>query len=143
MSGRIVVGIDGSSGSAAALQFALEEAAMRGARVEAILAWHWPVMAAEGGLPADFDPAGWAQSALDETLSGVATGDTSVEGRIVEGHAAAVLVDAAADADLLVVGTRGHGGFTGLLLGSVSQHCVSHAPCPVVVVPPLQGRGGR
>ncbi|MFI9100990.1 universal stress protein [Streptomyces fildesensis] len=63
--------------------------------------------------------------------------DRSVEvpARVVEGHPAEVLLAAAAGAQLLTVGTRGHGTFAGILLGSVSQHCVQHAPCPVVVVP--------
>lgn len=139
MDERIVVGVDGSTGSQAALRFAIQEASLRQARVEAVLAWHWPAMAAETALPAGIDPKGWAQSTLDDTLATLSAGDggdTDVEGRIVEGHAAAALLEAAKGAELLVVGSRGHGGFTGLLLGSVGQHVVSHAPCPVVVVPP-------
>lgn len=135
MTGRIVVGVDGSAGSQAALRFAITEAALRHASLDAILAWHWPVIAAEAAAPVDLDPAGWAQSTLDEALRSVDAGEVDIEARTVEGQAAAVLLAASAEAELLVVGTRGHGGFTGLLLGSVSQQCVAHAPCPVVVVP--------
>lgn len=134
---RIVVGVDGSAGSKAAYAFALAEARLRGAGVDAVMAWHFPAMAAEGGVPADFDPEGWARTALDSALDEIPAGDVPVTRRVVEGHPAGVLIHESADvdADLLVVGTRGHGGFAGVLLGSVSQHCVAHASCPVVVVP--------
>ena len=66
-----------------------------------------------------------------------------MDGRLVEGHPAGILIEASAQADLLVVGSRGHGGFVGALLGSVSHRCVAHALCPVVVVPPPQSRAAN
>jgi nucleotide-binding universal stress UspA family protein len=79
---------------------------------------------------------GAARAALDATLDEAIpdTGDVNVERRVVEGAPAAVLVDESRDADLLVVGSRGRGGFAQLLLGSVSQQCAHHANCPVVIV---------
>jgi nucleotide-binding universal stress UspA family protein len=135
MDGRIVVGVDGSTGSQAALRFALAEASRRGAQVEAVIAWYVPAMAAEAGLSANYDPAGWARSTLEGELAAVPAGDVPLTGRVVQGHPTAALLEVAAGAELLVVGTRGRGGFTGLLLGSVSQYCAANAPCPVVVVP--------
>ncbi|MBO0893152.1 MAG: universal stress protein [Acidimicrobiales bacterium] len=135
MNGRIVVGVDGSAGSRAALEFAIKEASLRGARVDAVISWHIPVMAMEAGVASNFDPEGWARSTLEDELAAVPAGDVHVEGRVARGHPSVALLEAASGADLLVVGTRGRGGFAGLLLGSVSQHCVANAPCPVVVVP--------
>lgn len=139
----IVVGVDGSEASVRALDWAAAEARLRDAPLAIVLAWQWPT-----GFYAD---AGWAgvtpelesdlrQSAeerLDEACSAAdaALDGLSVRREVVEGAAAQVLLDAAKDADLLVVGTRGRGGFAGLLLGSVSQQCAHHSPCPLVVVP--------
>lgn len=141
MAGRIVVGVDGSSGSLQALRWAADEARLRGAALEVIAAWHYPVLAT---IPA-FGVQPPAEALAEEARKGLvdlleAEGITSASGltvleRVVEGPPAGALVDAAADADLLVVGSRGRGGFSGLLLGSVSQAVVSHARCPVVVVP--------
>jgi len=89
-------------------------------------------------LPEDIDLEQATRDVLDRTLHET-LGDTptiSVSMVVVEGHPAPVLIDQSQDADLLVVGSRGHGEFTGMLLGSVSEHCVSHAACPVVVVRP-------
>lgn len=138
--GKIVVGVDGSPGSRAALHWAHDEAALRKATLVTVTVWQFPVMTslpAFGAMPPPEDMGGDAEAALLRTLSeeGIAASDeVPVTTVVAEGAAAPALLDAAADADLLVVGSRGHGGFTGLLLGSVSQQCVSHAPCPVVVV---------
>ncbi|HVF32604.1 MAG TPA: universal stress protein [Acidimicrobiales bacterium] len=138
---RIVVGVDGSDVSRAALAFALDEARLRGARLDVVVAWHEPYSAA-AIAPIATDPAVFSDAATRTLEDALASSDlTGVEiGRRVErGGPAEALLRAAEGADLLVVGSRGHGGFTGLLLGSVSQQVVHHAPCPVVVVP-LRGR---
>ena len=136
----IVVGVDGSDESKEALRWALEEAKLRDASVRAVYAWRDPYVVTPGfGLPEDFEFDALRERAvesLDAVIADVvgATSDVQVEGVVTEGPAGSVLVQAAEDADLLVVGSRGHGGFVGLLLGSVSQQCVTHAPCPVLVV---------
>ncbi|MCW2701426.1 MAG: UspA domain protein [Blastococcus sp.] len=134
--GRIVVGVDGSPASLDALQWAVGQGALTGAVVEAVTAWHFPTSAV-GGYPviADTD---WHDNArlIQDLAVKEALGEeaTFLLRRVAQGHPVSVLLDAAADADLLVVGSRGHGGFTGMLLGSVSGHLVAHAPCAVVVV---------
>lgn len=139
--GTIVVGVDGSEGSMAALRFALEEAKIRGDEVKVVNAWHVPPAAyGTGWAPAgvDFDEfRRVAEEALEQTLKeavGPAAGVT-VTPVLIEGQPADALCAEAEGAELLVVGSRGLGGFRGLLVGSVSQQCVHHAPCPVVVVP--------
>jgi nucleotide-binding universal stress UspA family protein len=138
---RIVVGVDGSPSSKAALAWALRQAELSGASVEAVIAWHMPVAAA--GIP--FEPAGtmdgadFAQIARMVLTAAIAeaadpASAVKVSSTVVEGNATQVLLEAAAGAELLVVGSRGHGGFVGALLGSVSQHCAHHAPCPLVIV---------
>ena len=140
---RIVVGVDGSEGSKRALEWAAREARLRGAPLEIVLAW----------LPSAsiYAGAGWpvvdnemfeellksAQERLERICVSVAPAldGLKVESRVVQGPAAKTLMDSAVGADLLVVGTRGHGGFAGLLLGSVSAQCAHHSPCPVVIVP--------
>jgi nucleotide-binding universal stress UspA family protein len=137
---QIVVGIDGSDESKAAFRWALEEARLRKASVRAVHAWHDPYTLAPGyGLPEDFEfPA--LQKAAQERLAATVdelvgeNPDVTIEQLVLEGRPASILVEAAEDADLLVVGSRGHGGFAGLLLGSVSQQCAHHATCPVVIV---------
>jgi nucleotide-binding universal stress UspA family protein len=136
----IVVGVDGSDESKQALRWALEEAGLRGAAVRAVYAWRDPYVLAPGfGLPEDFEFDALRERAV-ETLDAVVAevvgvqSDVPVEAVIVEGSAGSVLVDAARDADMLVVGSRGHGGFVASLLGSVSQQCAQHAACPVLIV---------
>jgi nucleotide-binding universal stress UspA family protein len=139
----IVVGVDQSEGAKAALRFALEEARLRQAKLRVVHAWQFGYIGApgfEGSLPAvggdlaEFHEA--AEAALDETLRGVvADADgVAIERRVDQGAAAPVLIEESRHADLLVVGSRGHGGFAQLLLGSVSQQCAQHAFCPVVIV---------
>lgn len=137
----IVVGVDGSQGAAAALRWAAAEARLRGARLRAVHTWNMPTMAYAGSgfvSPASFegDLAQAAETGLSQWL-GAAKAELDgieVERRVVEGHAPTALTDAAADAELLVVGSRGLGGFAELLLGSVSHQVAQHAHCPVVIV---------
>jgi len=140
--GLIVVGVDGSPVSAAALRWAAEEGLLRRAPVEVILTWHLPAVAGMTPMtvPPDFDLQAESQAALNGIIRDQ-VGDPAerprespITSRVVNATPAAALLEAAQQASLLVLGSRGHGGFAGLLIGSVSQHCVAHAPCPVVVV---------
>ena len=137
---RIVVGVDGSLTSREALRWAIAEGRLRRATVEAVHTWQDPNVTAYPFAAAHFHPElieTAARRLLDEVVDGEEDDGLPgpVEKTLVCGGAAATLIDAAKGADLLVVGSRGRGGFAGLLLGSVSQHVVHHAPCPVVVVP--------
>lgn len=137
----IVVGIDGSPGSLEALRFAIEEARFRGAELRVVNAWHIPpAVYGSGWAPAPIDLDEYrklAQKALDASLeeAGVSASGVTVTPILREGQPAEVICLEAKDADLVVVGSRGLGGFRGLVIGSVSQQVVHHAPCPVVVVP--------
>ena len=141
--GRIVVGIDGSECSMAAMRWAMAQSSLTGSTVEVVAAWQEPAMygLAYASSPALYE--GDSMATITEKLVrecvvavvGELDHPVEVPVRVTQGHPAQVLLDAATGARLLVVGTRGHGGFAGLLLGSVSQQCVQHATCPVVVVP--------
>jgi nucleotide-binding universal stress UspA family protein len=120
----IVVGIDGSEESKDALRFALEEAKLRKVSLR--------VVHAEHHYAGEEERVNWLDGIVREVV-GESSG-VEIEQSIVDGGAASVLVDAAAGADMLVVGSRGHGGFAGLLLGSVSQQVAHHASCPVAIV---------
>lgn len=132
--GRIVVGVDGSRGSKEALRWAVAQARLTGQPVTAIMSWDYPVTYGANWDVPDWDEhcASVLKQSTDEILAGAT--DVQVTRRVARGHAAEVLLDAASDATLLVIGGRGHGGFRGLRLGSVSQHVVTHSSCPVVVV---------
>jgi nucleotide-binding universal stress UspA family protein len=141
MSG-IVVGVDGSGSGKAALRFALGEATVRNAAVRAVTAWHLPVGAYGNALappPPNLEEEleTQARRTLEQAIADARAGgaDVEVEAVVREGPASQVLLAEARDAELLVVGSRGLGGFRGLLLGSVSQQCAHHAPCPLVIVP--------
>lgn len=142
---RIVVGVDGSEGSAEALRWAVDEAKLRSATLEVVMTWQYPALygAASYGvmLPPEDDFAGAAHATVKQLLAdaGVDQDELDVIETVEAGPPAPVLIEASKGADLLVVGSRGRGAFAGMLLGSVSQHCVSHAECPVVVV---RGPGG-
>jgi nucleotide-binding universal stress UspA family protein len=136
----VVVGVDGSEGSKRALRWALEEARLRRAELKVIRAWLYPQIGAYGAVPAELAYVDVLRSDVQEMLD-VLVDEVAGENpgvaivRVVaEGPPAQVLIEAAADADLLVVGSRGRGGFAGLLLGSVGQQCAHHASCPVVIV---------
>lgn len=132
----IVVGVDGSDPSRAALQWAVDEAKLRRGKVHVITAWHYPPVPStveDSGTNDSFHAAERLQS---DALAAVAAEGTDITGMLVRGAPATALMDAAKDADLLIVGSRGHGGFAGLLLGSVSSHVAHHASCPVLIVRP-------
>jgi nucleotide-binding universal stress UspA family protein len=138
----IVVGVDHSPGAQAALVFAEEEARLRGATLRAVHAWQYGYIGytgLEGGMPVLGGDVNELHAAAEAALAASvreALPDSAieVEQRAIQGVAAGVLVDESREADLLVVGSRGHGGFAQLLLGSVSQQCAHHAECPVVIV---------
>jgi nucleotide-binding universal stress UspA family protein len=139
----IVVGVDHSEGAKAALRFALQEATPRPATLRVVHAWQYAYIGAtgfEGSYPAlggDIkELRDLAERDLDATLQEAIpeTGAIEIERRVVEDRPAAALVDESRGADMIVVGSRGHGGFGGLLLGSVSQQVAHHAACPVVIV---------
>jgi nucleotide-binding universal stress UspA family protein len=137
---RIVVGVDSSHGSRAALRWALTQAQLTGASVEAVAAWQSPAMIgySYGWMPVPYESDGIAdavEKVLAETVAELAGEPDRTRTKVIEGPPAQVLLKAAAGAEMLVVGSRGHGAFAGMLLGSVSRHCVQHAPCAVVVVP--------
>lgn len=143
MGGRVVVGVDGSSAALVALRWAVEEAARRDAILQIVQAWEYPyvgevTLLSASGLPSD-SIEGDAKEMLEEAVAqaGRWNDEVVIEPELVHGFAPKVLLARAAGADLLVVGTRGRGGFAGLLLGSVSQECAHDAPCPLVIVPPF------
>ena len=133
---RIVVGVDGSQSSLAALRWAVRQAELTGAPLQIVSAWEWPVSYSgwETPLPPDY-PADEARRQLDRAVSAVLTPGDAIEVRrsVIEGHPAPVLEALSKTADLVVVGSHGHGEFVRMLLGSVSEHCVTHCHCPVVV----------
>ena len=135
--GTVVVGIDASPHSGHALRWALEQARLTAASVRAVTCWEWPPSLGMTGS-VDLDLAGAAREAaqrvVDEVLSEVPDA-APVHLQVIEGYPGQVLVEEAAAADLLVVGSRGRGALGRMLLGSVGLHCASHAPCPVVIVP--------
>ncbi|MFK4145465.1 universal stress protein [Streptomyces sp. NPDC004065] len=139
--GRIVVGVDGSESSKRALRWAVRQGELTGGVVEAVTAWDIPQFHGSLGWlpPSSGDEAaleGRARRELARAVEEAAGPEPSVEVRaeVRYGTPASVLLSASRGAALLVVGSRGLGGFSGLLLGSVAQHCTQHAPCPVVVI---------
>lgn len=137
----VVVGVDGSEQSKLALRWAVDYAKTVGARVRAVIAWRWPIsMVVALPVVEVFEPKQEAlkrlEAAVTDVLGDGPSGDVDVQVEAIYGAPVPVLLEAAAHAVLLVVGSRGHGGFHGLLLGSTGEHCVRHAICPVVVVRP-------
>ncbi len=138
---RIVVGVDGSPSSRAALRWAVRQATFTGGTVDAIIAWQIPALVQSYGWPPLYvEESGDFEEAAKQTVEAVINAEVEpadihlVKSRVIQGHPAQVLLDAAAGADLLVVGSRGHGAFAEALLGSVGQYCVHHAHCPVLIM---------
>jgi len=131
-----VVGIDGSAPSLAALDWAAGQAELTGSRLDVVTTWDCPTSAGWAvPVPDDFDPEADVRSGLDAAVASARSSHpgVTIESMVVEGHPAPVLVRESKGADLLVVGSRGYGAFVGMLLGSVSEYCATHAHCPVVV----------
>jgi nucleotide-binding universal stress UspA family protein len=134
---RIVVGVDGSAHSHQALEWALAYAEELHLDVTAVHAWQFPYAYGSGATilaPDEFSVQ--ARRVLDSAVDKAASEHPSVrvERHVVEGHPARVLIEQSKGAHMLIVGSRGHGAFVGAFIGSVSQHCVSRAHCPVLIV---------
>ena len=140
--GWVVVGVDGSETSKDALRWAALNAEATRSKLRVVMCWRVPgtPYGYLAPVPPNLDIAGDAKVALDNIVEEVLgqVPRVPVSTVIVEGPAATDLLEEASDADLLVVGNRGHGALVGMLLGSVSEYCVTHAPCPVVVVRPTK-----
>jgi nucleotide-binding universal stress UspA family protein len=140
---RIVVGVDGSEHSDHALAWAIDEAKLRGARLQIVSVWHVPahIYGAPGFTPPIGPDVGKAfrdVATESATVAEQTAKDAGVEAEVEveQGQTVEKLLDASEGADLLVLGSRGHGGFAGLMLGSVSAQCAHHAPCPIAIVRP-------
>lgn len=151
---KVVAAVDGSAGSRAALQFAVEDAARRGVPVEAVIAYrapdYWTDLSVMGQADTErmrarlrSEAEARARTVLDEVGRAVTGPMPEVAIRAVHGAPAEALVRASHGAELLVVGSRGHGGFTSMLLGSTSMQCALHATCPVTVVHSAEARRHR
>ena len=141
----IVVGVDGSADSQLALDWAVDEARQRNGQIHLVTAWNKSSLAwfpavletAAGGLAVQDSPQDDAGVLHAKAMKFVTDAGVPATGQVVREHSpSAVILKAAKDADLVVVGSRGHGGFLGLHLGSVSTQVVNHAPCPVLVIRP-------
>jgi nucleotide-binding universal stress UspA family protein len=142
--GRIVVGVDGSLPSQRALLWAAHFAAIYGAQLDVVGSWEYPPSFGWTAIAPEWNPGQDMAKVLDATVQAVFADQPPavMHLRALEGGAAKVLLDACAGAIMLVVGSRGHGGFAGLLLGSVSSNVAEHASCPVFIAhgdqaPPL------
>ena len=139
MTADVVVGVDGSENSVAALRWAANYAQATGARVRAVTTWEFPLFPDTSGMVTMPGPdvlAGGAEAILDDAVTRAAIdGTAEIRREIVEGNPARVLLDRSAEAALLVVGRRGHSGVVGFFTGSVATACANHSEVPVVIVP--------
>ena len=133
---KIVVGVDGSPSSNAALEWAAQEAELRGSTLELIHAWNYPNLGYGGYVAVLEDFEKDAAALLDEVVASVRKNYPSLKlvSSLIQGPTAQTIMDRAKEADMVVVGSRGRGGFSGLLLGSVGQQLVHHCPAPVVII---------
>lgn len=143
---RIVVGVDGSSDSEKALRWGAQIASTLGARLEVVTAWEYPPSFGWAAIAPDWNPAKDMEKVAADTVQAVFGDEPPADLRVQvrEGSAAKVLIEASQGAVMLIVGSRGHGGFSGLLLGSVSANVAEHASCPVLIIhgdqPPPKAR---
>lgn len=134
--GRIVVGIDGSTSSLEALRWAGRQAELTHSILDVVMTWDWPpTYGWAAPFPTEYDPEESVRKALDDAVADLRETYSSLDitAQVLHGHPAPLLVAASHGADLLVVGSRGHGEFTGMLIGSVSEFCATNAHCPVLV----------
>jgi nucleotide-binding universal stress UspA family protein len=141
----IVVGFDGSKNSQSALRWAMDEARQRNGQIRLVTVWSKPRLSwfpavletAAGEIVAEESPQQIAEAVQADALKTADSEGVAATGQIVHSDSAAsAIINAAKDADLVVVGARGHGGFPGLDLGSAATQIITHAPCPVLVVRP-------
>jgi nucleotide-binding universal stress UspA family protein len=136
----VVVGIDGSAASFEALEWAAHQADMTNASLEIVMTWNWPMTYGWAvPIPEGYDPEQDVRKALEQVETDVRTKHAKIEitARVLQGHPAQILVEESKGADLLVVGSRGHGEFVGMVIGSVSEYCATNAHCPVLVHRPV------
>ncbi len=133
----IVVGVDGSPSSLEALKWAVGQATLTGASVQAVIAWQYPSLAGVDPITSHMNWRVNAQQTIDAALETILGPDRAkVSATVTEGHPAQVLLDASAHAGLLIIGNQGHGTFTEMLPDSVRAHVLTHATCPVLVMHP-------
>ena len=133
--GYIVVGVDGSPSSLDALQWAVGQAALTGAGVRAVIAWEYPPLSGVNPITAHVDWPAKAKQTIDAAVDkAVDIDNVTVSSVVIAGHPAQVLLEVSVGAELLVIGNSGHGGFTESLPGSVREHVITNATCPVLVV---------
>lgn len=135
--GRIIVGVDGSEPSKEALRWAAKISSATGAPITAVMTWTVSPVFGDTYFPENWDPKGDAAKVLTDTVDAAFDGidkPANLDMVVAQGQASKVLLEEGADAEMIIVGSRGHGGFTGLLLGSVSSSVAAHATCPVLVV---------
>ena len=137
---RIIAGVDGSQPSIEALRWAVQQAELTGGTIDAVIAWEFPLVASGFGWApnrAFLDDTSYCELANETLNTAISEAspppDVTINQVVAEGDPARVLLDAAKNADLLVVGSRGHGAFIDALIGSVSVRCMHHASCPVVI----------
>jgi nucleotide-binding universal stress UspA family protein len=138
----VVVGIDGSAASLEALEWAAHQADLTKANLEIVMTWDWPMTYGWAvPIPEGYDPEQDVRKALEQVEADVRAKHANVEitARVLQGHPAQILVEESKGADLLVVGSRGHGEFVGMVIGSVSEYCATNAHCPVLVHRPVAG----
>jgi nucleotide-binding universal stress UspA family protein len=133
---RILVGIDGSASSIHALHWAGRQAGLTRSILDVVMTWDWPATYGWAApFPTGYDPEESVQKVVDDAVADLRATypDLDITARVMQGHPAPLLVGASEGAELLVVGSRGHGEFTGMLIGSVSEFCATNAHCPVLV----------
>lgn len=135
--GVIVCGIDGSAAGQRAMEWAVDEAERRGCRLRVVTVWAWDGLESGSSISSPAEARRRAADIPNDSLDTVVgrSLELAVERQVLEGRPSEQLCGAALDADLIVLGSHGHGSFHDALVGSTSMHVIRHAPCPVVLLP--------